>query len=102
MVMAILVVLGISISSNKEALVSAQCHVNVHDLISKCSKYVKKSGPQKDPSKECCDVVKKIDLPCACKHVTKDIEKIVSMKKVVYVGEFCGIKLRYGMKCGSK
>lgn len=81
---------------------SAQtCNADISSLMSQCQKYVKKSGPKMTPSPGCCAAVKPVDVPCACAYVTKDIEAMVSMEKVVFVARSCGVKLTPGTKCGS-
>ncbi|KAF3454278.1 hypothetical protein FNV43_RR04725 [Rhamnella rubrinervis] len=81
--------------------VSAQCGGSITDLIFQCQQYLSKSGPKQAPSAGCCAVVKKLDIPCICKLVTKEVEQAVSMEKVVYVGRTCGLTILKGMKCGS-
>ena len=78
------------------------CHANIPSLILECSKFVSKSGPKVRPSPGCCSEVKPIDVPCVCKHVTKDIEDMINMDKAVYVARTCGLNVPKGMKCGSK
>ena len=97
---AMLMVAIILISGNHE--VSAQCQASVPALISQCSKFVQKAGPKISPSKECCAVLKDVDIPCVCKLITKAIENIISFEKVVYVGRTCGVKIKPGTKCGRK
>ncbi|KAH9790059.1 AAI domain-containing protein [Citrus sinensis] len=80
------------------------CGMNTNvlgQLVSQCEKYVLKSGPKIRPSPGCCAVVKKVDVPCVCKFVTKQIEEIISIEKMVYVARSCGIKISAGTKCGS-
>ncbi|KAE8712189.1 putative Bifunctional inhibitor/lipid-transfer protein/seed storage 2S albumin superfamily protein [Hibiscus syriacus] len=81
--------------------VSAQCELSIPSLVSQCSEYVKISGPGIPPSKSCCDVVKGLNIPCMCKYVTPDVERLVSMEKVVFVAKSCGLTVQPGMKCGS-
>ncbi|KAL4303184.1 hypothetical protein GQ457_10G006350 [Hibiscus cannabinus] len=81
--------------------VSAECVTSIPSLISQCSQYVKITGPQVPPSKDCCDVVKVVDVPCVCNFVTPEVEKLISMEKVVFVGTSCGLTVKPGMKCGS-
>ncbi|KAH7560689.1 hypothetical protein ACOSP7_017005 [Xanthoceras sorbifolium] len=97
--LAILMLAGTLILSDYQ--VSAQCGVNFSQLVSQCSQYVTIPGPKIPPSEGCCTVLKPIDIPCACKYVTPDIEKLVSMDKAVYVGRTCGLKIEPGTKCGS-
>ncbi|PIN03054.1 hypothetical protein CDL12_24430 [Handroanthus impetiginosus] len=82
-------------------MVSAQCQGNFQGLIQQCSKYVQKNGPKTNPSQECCNVVKNVDLPCVCQHVTSEVEKIISMEKAVFVAGYCGKPLPHATKCGS-
>ncbi|XP_073113563.1 uncharacterized protein [Elaeis guineensis] len=77
------------------------CHGDVTALIKQCKDYVKKEGPQVAPSVQCCQVVKHVDVPCVCKHVTPRIEEMISMEKAVYVAKECGRPLKHGCRCGS-
>ncbi|KAK8655163.1 hypothetical protein V6N13_107753 [Hibiscus sabdariffa] len=81
--------------------VSADCVTSIPSLVSKCSQYVKIPGPEVQPSMDCCDVVKSLDVPCICKFVTPELQKLISMEKVVFVGRSCGLTVPPGMKCGS-
>lgn len=96
---AIFLVAGILTLSNIG--VSAQCEGSIPGLISQCQQYVSKSGQKEPPSAGCCAVVKKVDIQCICRLVTKEVEQIVSMEKVVYVARTCGLTISKGMKCGS-
>ncbi|KAK8345327.1 hypothetical protein V6Z12_A07G140600 [Gossypium hirsutum] len=78
-----------------------QCETSIPKLISQCGQYVEGSGPETTPSKACCDVITSLDIPCMCKYVTPDVEKLVNMEKVVFVAKSCGLTLQPGMKCGS-
>ncbi|XP_054797609.1 uncharacterized protein LOC129302746 [Prosopis cineraria] len=81
---------------------SAQCGgTPIADLISQCSQFVQPSGPKVNPSPACCTAMKGADIPCLCKLVTKEVEKMVSMEKVVYVARTCGKDVPAGMQCGS-
>ncbi|GMP41320.1 hypothetical protein CsSME_00011470 [Camellia sinensis var. sinensis] len=82
-------------------VVSGQCQGDLPGLMAQCPKYVGRTGPQVEPSKECCDVVKTADVACVCKYITKEIEQIISMEKVVFVAQSCGKPLAHGSKCGS-
>jgi hypothetical protein len=101
MILAILAVIGILIPSNNVAL-GQECHGDFQGLITQCSKYVQIQGPQTDPSPDCCDTIKTLDVPCVCKQVTNDIEAVINMAKVAHVAQYCGIPLAHGTKCGSK
>lgn len=99
--LAMLMIIGISLISD-HLCVSAQSCGDISGLVSKCLIFVTKLGPKIPPSPDCCGVLKGSDIPCACKHVTKEIETFVSMEKVVYIAQTCGISVPHGMKCGSK
>ncbi|KAL6853506.1 hypothetical protein ACP4OV_019535 [Aristida adscensionis] len=80
----------------------ADCDSQVKELTDKCRKFVTwPANPKVTPSDECCAVVQKIDLPCACSKVDKEMEKIVCMEKVVYVGDYCKRPLKLDTKCGT-
>ncbi|KAK8661104.1 hypothetical protein V6N13_052004 [Hibiscus sabdariffa] len=81
--------------------VSAQCELSIPRLVSQCSEYVRVSGPEIPPSKDCCNVVQNLDIPCLCKYVTPQVEQLVSMEKVVFVAKSCGLTVQPGTKCGS-
>ncbi|OMO54415.1 hypothetical protein COLO4_36502 [Corchorus olitorius] len=97
--LAIMVIFGALILENSR--VSADCQIDIPGLIAQCKDYVKIKGPKVPPSQGCCGVVTKLDIPCVCKLVTPEIEKIVSMDKVVYVARTCGLTVPAGLKCGS-
>ena len=82
--------------------VSAKCQGSIPNLISKCSTFVQKAGPENPPSADCCAVVMGLDIPCVCNLVTQAIENMISMDKAVYVGRTCGLSIQSGQKCGSK
>lgn len=85
-----------------QVLVSAQCEGAIPALIAQCSEYVRVSGPKIPPSIGCCQVVKGLNVDCMCKLVTPEVERMVSMDKVVYVARTCGVTVQPGMHCGSK
>lgn len=80
---------------------SAQCQGDFQGLIQQCSRFVQRPGPQQSPSQGCCNVVRDVDLPCVCQHVTTQVEKIISMQKAAFVSASCGKPLAHGTKCGS-
>ena len=53
------------------------------------------------PTDECCEMIKPIDVHCACRLVTKKVEEMLSMKNAVYGARHCGIDVPEGMQCGS-
>ncbi|KAJ9139750.1 hypothetical protein P3X46_030454 [Hevea brasiliensis] len=97
--LAVLVVAGILISGEQASAIS--CQKDVIGLATKCKDFVEKEGPIVKPSKDCCAVVKKANVPCVCSLVTKQIEDLISMEKVFYVAKTCGKKVSPGTKCGS-
>ncbi|KAG4993801.1 hypothetical protein AAZX31_11G094100 [Glycine max] len=97
--LAILVVAGSLMYNTKE--VSAQCGGSLTDLIAQCSQYVQKSGPQIKPSAACCAVLRKFNVQCACKLITKQVASLVSIPKAVFVARTCGFNLPPGMHCGA-
>ncbi|KQJ84724.1 hypothetical protein BRADI_5g22440v3 [Brachypodium distachyon] len=71
-------------------------------MIRECAKYHKfPKEPKEDPSEACCAVWQRADIPCLCKDVTKELEKVYCMKKVAYVAKFCKMPFPSGYKCGS-
>ncbi|XP_010922194.1 uncharacterized protein [Elaeis guineensis] len=77
------------------------CQQDYNALVQQCSAYVRKTGPFVPPSTQCCSVIQHADIPCVCKYITPEVEKLISMKKVVYIMEQCGRPLKHGSKCGS-
>ncbi|KAG6787698.1 hypothetical protein POTOM_003741 [Populus tomentosa] len=100
MVLAVFAMTGILISSDHVAR-GQGCQGDLQGLIAQCARFVRRAGPQKDPSQECCSVIKSVDLPCVCKHITGEIEAVIDMAKVVHIAASCGKPLEHGMKCGS-
>nr|AGT17451.1 Bifunctional inhibitor/plant lipid transfer protein/seed storage helical domain [Saccharum hybrid cultivar R570] len=78
------------------------CDNDLQSLISECKQYVMfPANPKIPPSDGCCGVIKKANVPCLCAKVTKEIEKVVCMDKVVYVAEQCKRPFEHGFQCGS-
>ncbi|KAL9169419.1 hypothetical protein ABFS82_04G078000 [Erythranthe guttata] len=82
-------------------LVSAQCQGDFQGLIQNCAQYVRIPGPKVNPSQECCNVIRGVDIPCICQHLTQKAESFVSLEKAAFVTAFCGKPLAPGTKCGS-
>lgn len=97
-----MICLVLLLSTNTIVSTSAQCQGNFQGLVQECSKYVQKPGPRQSPSPSCCNVIRNVDLPCVCQHVTSQVEKIISMEKAAFVTASCGKPLAHGTKCGSK
>ena len=99
--LAILVITGTLMIGNYR-VTTTTCHRHhIHGLKTKCAKFVTKEGPKILPSEEQGDQTHTCSH-CACKHVTKKVEKSISMEKAVYVAKSCGKHVPKGMKCGSK
>ncbi|XP_076939487.1 uncharacterized protein LOC143608313 [Bidens hawaiensis] len=89
------------IISNNIIMASAQCAGDMQGLMQECARYVQKSGPMVPPSAACCDVVKNLDLPCVCSHITSEVEGVISMEKAAFIAQACGKPLARGSHCGS-
>ncbi|CAL9117953.1 unnamed protein product, partial [Musa textilis] len=76
------------------------CGTDLSKLVKACKKFVEIKGPQIKPTKPCCAEIKKVDVPCLCKHIPPGVEKMISLKKAVYVAKYCGKPVPKG-KCGS-
>ncbi|KAK7411765.1 hypothetical protein VNO78_03203 [Psophocarpus tetragonolobus] len=96
---AMLVVVGYLVCNTRDVL--GQCGGSVSDAIAQCSQYVQKSGPIIRPSATCCAVLRKFNVPCVCKLITKEVASLVSIPKAVFVGRTCGLNLPPGMQCGA-
>ncbi|CAN8327273.1 unnamed protein product [Cochlearia groenlandica] len=78
------------------------CGANVSGLMNECQRYVSNAGPNSpSPSRSCCGLIRPIDVPCACRYVSRDVTNYIDMNKVVYVARSCGKKIPSGYKCGS-
>ncbi|KAI3917316.1 hypothetical protein MKW98_027235 [Papaver atlanticum] len=77
------------------------CEDETKALVDLCAKYVLKTGPIIRPAKNCCALVKEVDVNCICTYATKEVAKLISMHKVFYVAATCGRKLPHMKKCGS-
>ncbi|KAG5227680.1 hypothetical protein OIU78_009247 [Salix suchowensis] len=101
MIFAILAVTGALIPGSKIVALGQECDGDFQGLITQCTKFVQRQGSQTDPSPECCNVIKTLDVPCVCQHVTDDIQAVIDMAKVAHVAQYCGIPLAHGTTCGS-
>lgn len=98
-ILAMLILAGMSISRKFSAAQS--CDTDVVSLVLQCEKFVEKSGPKVSPSPGCCAAVKSVDVSCVCALLTKEIQDMISMDKVVFVARSCGKKVSPGTICGS-
>ncbi|KAJ4767242.1 Bifunctional inhibitor/lipid-transfer protein/seed storage 2S albumin superfamily protein [Rhynchospora pubera] len=100
--LSLAIILGVS-SMAGLTTADRDCTNDMKNLATKCMPYVTyPPNPKIAPSKECCGVVQKCDMKCICDHITKEIEKLICMEKVVYVANSCGRPLVKGSKCGTK
>ncbi|XP_027368595.1 uncharacterized protein LOC113874576 [Abrus precatorius] len=79
----------------------SECGSNLLSVLEACSQFIRKDGPKVSPSDKCCEVLKKVDIPCLCKNFPPEIEGKISMEKAVYVAQTCGCSVPKGTKCGS-
>ncbi|KAJ9139752.1 hypothetical protein P3X46_030456 [Hevea brasiliensis] len=98
-ILAMLILVGMSISRKISA--AQRCNTDIVSLVLQCEKYVEKSGPKVSPSPGCCALVKSVNVSCVCVLLTKDIQDMISMEKVVFVARSCGKKISPGTICGS-
>ncbi|KAF8050196.1 hypothetical protein N665_2028s0003 [Sinapis alba] len=91
------------IGSDNVHMATAQlCGANLSGLMNECLRYVSNAGPKSPPvSRSCCALIPPVDVPCACRYVSRDVTNYIDMDKVVYVARSCGKKIPSGYKCGS-
>ena len=94
----LLVIAGILISGRNIVSGQGQCDFQA---LKVCWDYVKKEGDMIPPSPDCCNAIQKTDMSCICQHLPPGICTVISMKKVVYVTDYCKKPLG-GPTCGSK
>ncbi|ONK78448.1 uncharacterized protein A4U43_C02F18890 [Asparagus officinalis] len=83
-------------------IVVGACKGDLAALTQQCATYVKIPGPPVPPSGACCKAIQGSDVPCICrKYITPRVEKVISMKKLVYVAAKCGRPFAHKSKCGS-
>ncbi|KAI3901171.1 hypothetical protein MKW92_051505 [Papaver armeniacum] len=100
----VLVLLVLILTSRENALPGRNvpgCEDETKTLVDLCAKYVMKTGPNIRPAKNCCALVREVDVNCICTYATKEVAKLISMHKVFYVAATCGRKLPRMKKCGS-
>ncbi|CAI0412831.1 unnamed protein product [Linum tenue] len=90
-------------SSSTSTSTSSCVHEQSRNVIRRCARLISKTGASLDePSAECCDAVRKAKLlPCLCSYITRDMEDLVDVGKVVGVFASCGKTVRPGTKCAS-
>jgi len=57
--------------------------------------YLQKSGPQMNPSQQCCDEIKKTNASSVCKHLTKPLLQHIDVNKIIHVAKSCGRPIPY-------
>ncbi|XP_031476907.1 uncharacterized protein LOC116248316 [Nymphaea colorata] len=70
-------------------------------LGARCRPFVARELPPAPPSEDCCNAVRGADLICVCGRITPEIERMISMQKVVDVASKCGKPIPSGTRCGS-
>ena len=79
------------------------CDKDAEAMKQECKKFEEfPANPKLEPSPACCAVWQRADIPCLCKRVTPEAEKLWCMEKVVYVANYCKKPFTPGYKCGSK
>ncbi|CAK8538883.1 unnamed protein product [Lathyrus sativus] len=81
--------------------VEFECGGDIVAIKTQCERFVQKGGPKIPPSKSCCEALKDADITCYCKYLTPDIEKMLSIEKVLFVAKTCRCKNIPTDKCGS-
>jgi len=81
-------------------VVVGQCS-GMGGLIKECGVYVKRSGPQMNPSRKCCEEIKNADVACVCNHLTNHMLQLIDMQKLHNVADSCGRPIPSGTKCGG-
>ncbi|KAI9074868.1 hypothetical protein K1719_043176 [Acacia pycnantha] len=100
--LAMFLVISINMIGNFHGVTAQFCQgTALSEIRAICDKSVASSGPEVPPSSECCSAMKLADLPCLCKQFTKEVEKVMSPKKVVDVARTCGVSAPAGLQCGS-
>ncbi|GAB4827800.1 hypothetical protein Ancab_034686 [Ancistrocladus abbreviatus] len=68
----VLVICAVAGIGGNVMFVGGQCQGEFRALIAQYAMYVQKPGPKMHPSPRCCNVVKTVDVPCTCSHMTKE------------------------------
>ncbi|QCD95764.1 hypothetical protein DEO72_LG6g460 [Vigna unguiculata] len=82
-------------------VVVGQCS-GMGGLIKECGVYVKRSGPQMNPSRKCCEEIKNADVACVCNHLTNHMLQLIDIQKLHNVADSCGRPIPSGTKCGDE
>ncbi|ERN05101.1 hypothetical protein AMTRI_Chr01g131390 [Amborella trichopoda] len=77
------------------------CQNDLQALMASCLPYVTKTGPQIPPSGACWSAVVAANMLCICKYVTKEVEALIDIHKVIFVAQSCKRPFPSGTKCGS-
>ncbi|CAN1751120.1 hypothetical protein LINPERHAP1_LOCUS4240 [Linum perenne] len=77
-------------------------HESSRNVIRRCMTWIVTVGPPVNPTGVCCEAVRKARLmPCLCQYITRDMEDLVSVNKLVRLFNSCGKRVRPGTKCSS-
>ncbi|KAF9594920.1 hypothetical protein IFM89_035484 [Coptis chinensis] len=79
------IIVGLTITFSNNQVLAQQCESDIQGLARECAQFVQRSGKLTRPSPGCCNILKNVDISYACKHVTRDVEQIISMEKVIYM-----------------
>ncbi|XP_042517941.1 uncharacterized protein LOC122091834 [Macadamia integrifolia] len=99
--LAVIIFMAGSLISSK-GVSSQGCGLDLMGLVYKCLPIIQNLVVEEvTQSHWCCGALKNVEIPCVCKYITKELEELFSMDKVVDVAEQCGVTLPHGMICGS-
>ncbi|KAF9621916.1 hypothetical protein IFM89_029136 [Coptis chinensis] len=62
------IIVGLTITFSNNQVLAQQCEGDIQGLARECAKFVQRSGKLTRPSPGCCNILKNVDIPCACKH----------------------------------
>lgn len=73
------------------------------EVLMSCLDSISKEMPHPPtPIKGCCTVVQTIGMNCVCEVITKELEALIDMQKLVNLAATCGRPLAPRSHCGSK
>ncbi|KAF6171705.1 hypothetical protein GIB67_007226 [Kingdonia uniflora] len=96
----VMLITGVIVSNHQ--VVAQGCQANIPGLVGSCAQYVQIPGGWVPPSAICCAFIQGLDTGCACQSITWEVERTISMPKVVSLFRTCGKQLGSGTRCGSK
>ncbi|PIA60734.1 hypothetical protein AQUCO_00300325v1 [Aquilegia coerulea] len=91
------------VSDHKVSAKIKHCDDDLLTFLNRCADYIGKGDPNPIPSPsykaECCRVINYMDIPCICDD--KQVEMVISKKRMVDICGQCGKPFAHGSKCGS-